>query len=242
MPRFFTGEIDGETAVIRGEDARHMALSLRMKAGEQVVVCDCKGNDYHCVISEIAPQIVQLQVQQTNPSASEPGVFVTLYQAMPKGDKFEGIVQKSVELGVGRIVPMLTHRCISRPDEKSMRKKILRYERIALEAAKQSGRGIVPQIGSLLNFEQAIGEVCAKGQTGILFYENADLPLRGTLAEFSGTQISIFIGSEGGFELSEASYAREEGFSICSLGSRILRCETAPLAAISAMMYALGEM
>lgn len=241
MPRFFTGDVNGETACITGEDARHIALALRMKTGEPLTVCDSAGRDYQCEITEILPERVSLRVCAAAPSAGEPGVEITLYQALPKGDKLETIVQKAVELGVSRIVPVLTHRCVSRPDEKSMQKKLLRLNKISLEAAKQCGRGRIPEVEPLIDFRTAVGRM--RGDPlSVLFYENADDSLKNVLSTRLGDKISILVGSEGGFEPSEAAYAVENGLVSLSLGSRILRCETAPLAALSAILYQAGDM
>lgn len=240
MPRFFTGEISGETAYITGEDARHLALSLRMKVGEPVTVCDAQGSDYQCVIVSIDPQEVLLRVQAVCPCAAEPHLSLTLYQAMPKGDKFEQIVQKAVELGACRVVPVMTKRCVSRPDGRAMAKKLERYNKIALEAAKQCGRGRIPAVSPMLDFEAAVTEMKDAG-LALFFYENADLPLKTVISNKLQNDVSILIGSEGGFDPSEAAFAVDCGLPAVSLGSRILRCETAPLAAITAILYEAGD-
>ncbi|MEM1484716.1 16S rRNA (uracil(1498)-N(3))-methyltransferase [Oscillospiraceae bacterium PP1C4] len=240
MPRFFTGEVYESVAVITGDDARHIALALRMKVGEALTACDSTGRDYQCVITEITPERVLLRVEKVAPSAGEPSVAITLYQAMPKADKMETIIQKAVELGVSRIVPVLTHRCVSRPDEKAMQKKLERYNRISLEAAKQCGRGTVPVVEQLIDFKSAIARM-KNDPLAIFFYENADDSLKNVLSARLADRISILVGSEGGFEPSEADYAVENGLVSLSLGSRILRCETAPLAAITAILYQAGD-
>lgn len=217
-----------------------MALSLRMKVGEYVTVCDASGRDFQCVIEQIAPDQARLRVRRISESAGEPRVRVTLYQALPKGDKFEQIVQKAVELGVYNIVPVLSRRCVSRPDEKTMSKKLDRYNKIALEAAKQCGRGRIVQVSPLIPFAQAVRQM---GQSALplFFYENADTPLRTVLQDKRLEEAGILVGSEGGFDPEEAQLAQQAGLTPLSLGSRILRCETAPLAALTAVMYAAGE-
>ena len=172
MPRFFTQTISREGGSITGDDAKHIAKVLRMKIGEELTVCDTKGYDYHCMIESLSDKEVTLKVLSAEESQSEPSVKVHLYQAMPKGDKLELIIQKAVELGVDSITPVMTRRCVSKPDAKSMAKKLERYNRIALEAAKQSGRGKIPQVKPLLELNEALDEM-AETSCPILFYENA---------------------------------------------------------------------
>ena len=240
MPRFFTETIDETKGIITGDDAKHIAKVLRMKAGEKLVACDCQGRDYDCVISEVCDKQVELTVEKVYPSETEPSVKVTLYQAMPKSDKMELIIQKAVELGVSAIVPVQTKRCVSRPDAKSMAKKLERYNRIALEAAKQCGRGRIPQVLPMLDYSEALTAM-KDDERAFLFYENSTSSFRKEL-EQKVSSVSIMVGAEGGFEEEEVSKALEQGIASLSLGKRILRCETAPLAALSIIMYETGNM
>ena len=245
MPRFFTQDITEAGGCITGEDAKHIAKGLRMKVGDELTVCDTKGRDYDCMIEEIGAREVRLKVLSVAPSQSEPDVRVHLYQAMPKVDKMETIIQKAVELGAASITPVMTRRCVSRPDAKSMDKKLVRYNRIALEAAKQCGRGVVPPVLPLLELPQALEQMQRTG-CPILFYENATAPAKQVIAKAreSGKEleIAVLIGAEGGFDEDEVALAREHGCHILSLGKRILRCETAPLAALTILMYETGNM
>lgn len=245
MPRFFTQDITEAGGCITGEDAKHIAKVLRMKVGDELTVCDTKGRDYDCMIEEIGAREVRLKVLSVAPSQSEPDVRVHLYQAMPKADKMETIIQKAVELGAASITPVMTRRCVSRPDAKSMDKKLVRYNRIALEAAKQCGRGVVPPVLPLLELPQALEQMQRTG-CPILFYENATAPAKQVIAKAreSGKEleIAVLIGAEGGFDEDEVALAREHGCHILSLGKRILRCETAPLAALTILMYETGNM
>ena len=240
MPRFFTETIDENSAVISGDDAKHISKVLRMRIGESLTVCDCNGRDYDCVIEEVCEKQVNLKVKRSYLSESEPNIKVTLYQAMPKSDKMEFIVQKAVELGVSVIVPVQTKRCVSRPDAKSMEKKLERYNRIAFEAAKQSGRGIIPKVLPMLDFSQALEEM-KNDEKAILFYENSTSSFQKELQN-QVKSLSIMVGSEGGFEEEEVAKALENGIASISLGKRILRCETAPIAALSVIMYQSGNM
>lgn len=245
MPRFFTQDITEMGGCITGEDAKHISKVLRMKVGDELTVCDTKGRDYDCMIEEIGAGEVRLKVLSVAPSQSEPDVRVHLYQAMPKADKMETIIQKAVELGAASITPVMTRRCVSRPDAKSMDKKLVRYNRIALEAAKQCGRGVVPPVLPLLELPQALEQMQRTG-CPILFYENATAPAKQVIAKAreSGKEleIAVLIGAEGGFDEDEVALAREHGCHILSLGKRILRCETAPLAALTILMYETGNM
>lgn len=245
MPRFFTQDITEAGGCITGEDAKHIAKVLRMKVGDELTVCDTKGRDYDCMIEEIGAGEVRLKVLSVAPSQSEPDVRVHLYQAMPKADKMETIIQKAVELGAVSITPVMTRRCVSRPDAKSMDKKLVRYNRIALEAAKQCGRGVVPPVLPLLELPQALEQMQRTG-CPILFYENATAPAKQVIAKARESvkelEIAVLIGAEGGFDEDEVALAREHGCHILSLGKRILRCETAPLAALTILMYETGNM
>ena len=148
MPRFFvpsTG-FDGDIVRITGDDARHIARALRMAAGETVTVCDMHGTTHTCVLERITDAASVARIVASTPSDTEPPYPVTLYQAFPKGDKMDAVVQKAVESGACAVVPFLSERCVSRPDDKSVEKKIARWQRIALEAAKQCGRGIIPEV------------------------------------------------------------------------------------------------
>lgn len=240
MPRFFTQTISAEGGIISGDDAKHISRVLRMKVGELLTACDTKGYDYDCLIESLSDREVSLRVLEVRPSQSEPDVRVSLYQAMPKGDKLELIIQKAVELGVDSITPVMTRRCVSKPDSKSMAKKLERYNRIALEAAKQSGRGKVPQVCPMLDLPQALDEM-AQTSCPILFYENATAPAKQVI-DGAGKEIAVLIGSEGGFDESEVELAIKKGCQVLSLGKRILRCETAPLAALSIIMFETGNM
>lgn len=235
MPRFFVPGLDGETVLLTGEDGRHLARSLRCRVGDPVELCDGRGVDGLGFIAAIEGDAVTVEVKERRPSRSELPCFVTLYQALPKGDKLDFIVQKAVELGVRAVVPVLTSRCISRPDQKGMAGKQKRLEKIAREAAGQSGRGILPEIRPLLSYPAALSEI-KKAQCPILFYEKAGRPLGEVLSSRPGS-VSLLVGAEGGFSPNEAAQAQSAGLAICTMGPRILRCETASLYALSAIGY-----
>lgn len=231
MPRFFE-MVNGDRVVMSEENAAHMIKSLRMKVGEAVTLCDGKY-DYGCIISAVGNG-VECQVISKTPNATEPAVEVTLYQCVPKGDKLESVVQKAVELGAHRIVPVLSDRCVSRPDEKSAAKKAARYNKIALEACKQCGRGKIVGVSPMIGFSQAVEQIHSH-DCALFFYEGGGEKLNAGLTD-GCKSIAVFIGPEGGFEEHEVAAAKAAGAKICSLGPRILRTETAPLAAICAVM------
>lgn len=240
MPRFFIdGPAEGLVS-ITGEDARHIAGSLRMTAGETLTLCDAAGFDYSCEIIACDKAAVQVAVREKTACKSEPSVRLRLYQALPKSDKLELIVQKAVELGVGEIVPVLSARCVSRPDAASFEKKRQRLCKIALEAAKQCGRGRIPAVLPLVSYAEAVSSMKAD-DAAILFYEQADTKLTDALRADVKT-VSVFVGAEGGISPEEALLARENGVLHASLGPRILRCETAAISACALVMHDLGQM
>lgn len=232
MPRFFLEKMNTETPVITGSDAKHIGFSLRMKPGELLTVC-AEGRDYKCSINKITEDAVFLDILESSLCAAEPSIELTLYQAVPKLDKLETIIQKSVELGASRIVPVLTRRCISRP--KDFAKKLERLNKIALEAAKQSGRGIIPEVMPIIDFKTAVSQM-SETECPIMLYEEGGVRFSELKTE-GKKSFSLLIGSEGGFDPEEAEYAEKAGINTVWLGERILRCETAPLTAISILMF-----
>ncbi len=239
MPRFFK-EYFKDDPVISGDDGRHIARSLRMRIGESLTVCDTRGTDYLCEIKEIVENTVKLNIIEETPNLTEPTVRVTLFQCNPKGDKLDTVTQKAVELGVSEIVPVISEHCVSRPDKKSADKKRERLGRIADEAAKQSGRGRLPQVGETISFKACCERL--KGfHKSILFYELGGKPLKEIVNKDVGS-VAIVIGPEGGFSKAEVELAIENGAEIATLGSRILRTETAPLAALSCIMLLTDNM
>lgn len=239
MAWFFTDENFSDKYLIEGEDAQHIRKSLRMREGEELTLISPDGSEHLCVI-EALTEGVAVKELYSKPCEQEPTVKVTLYQGLTKGDKMDFIIQKAVELGVTEIVPTLTDRCISRPDEKSMNKKITRWQKIALGAAQQSRRGIVPIVKPMLTLKEA-AENAKSDDVSIVFYEGGGETIASLLKESPKT-VSIFIGSEGGFEESEIEYLVNSGTTNATLGKRILRAETAPLAALSAIMFYTDNM
>lgn len=237
-PRFF-GDNSGETAVISGGDAVHISRVLRMKPGELVIVCDGEGTDCLCRITDAGESAVVLDVLDRRASEGEPSVRVRLFQCMPKSDKMDFIVQKAVELGASEVIPVISKRCVSRPDGKTAAKKRERWQRIADEAAKQCGRGRIPSVGEMIGFDEAVR--AHDNGLGVLFYECGGDRLNDLVS--AGTScIDIYIGSEGGFEPAEAELARSAGIRLATLGTRILRCETAPVAALAVLMNLTNNM
>ena len=285
MARFFVDELpqEGSDYRLTGENAEH-AKVLRLKPGELVTLCDGKGLDCPCTVAEGGV----LAVGPALPCPAEPRARVSVYIAFPKADKAEHVIQKAVELGAAEIILFPSRYCVSRPDGKSLGKKLERWQRISRSAAEQSGRGMIPPVRTLDSYAEAIREA-AEAEAPILFYENEErLTLREALAQIetplirhpacggrrmppspegegiggrhpstgleagppplqagkviTAPTVSLITGAEGGFSEEEIARAREVGLKICTLGPRILRCETAPLAGLTAVMYALGEL
>jgi len=242
MTRFFVEpeELLPDFLVLTGENAQH-AKVLRLKCGESVLVCDGAGVECVCTVSDVSPDQISLVVQHRQQSEAEASVRVSVYMAFPKGDKLEHVIQKATELGAYEIVAFPSSRCISRPDEKSLKKKLERWQKIAASAAEQSGRGRVPQVSVLPSYSAAL-ERALMSDLAILFYENEQATtLRMALSEGTCGSVSILTGPEGGMEVAEVEQAAKMGVRVCTLGKRILRCETAPLCALSAIMYHAGE-
>lgn len=242
MTRFFVSpeELNGKFLVLTDENAAH-AKVLRIKCGECVVVCDGQGREALCTVSDVSAGQISLVVTEQMKSDTEPVVKASVYMAFSKGDKFEHVIQKATELGAYEIIAFPAARCVSRPDEKSLSKKLERWQKIAAAAAEQSGRGHIPEVIILGNFSDALTRA-AQADVSILFYENERaMTLRSALSIKLYSSVSLLTGPEGGLEQSEVQKAMDAGLQVCTLGKRILRCETAPLCALSAVMYDSGE-
>lgn len=242
MARFFVTaeEMTGKEITLTGENAQH-AKVLRLKAGEEALVCDGAGMECRCVVESVTAGEVVLSVQEYRASSAEASVRVSVYMAFPKADKLEHVIQKATELGAYEIVAFPSARCISKPDDKSLKKKLERWQKIAASAAEQSGRGAIPQVMVLPSYSAALDRA-SKADKALMFYENEHATtLRMALESDTFKSVSLLTGPEGGLEEKEVEQARMAGLQVCTLGSRILRCETAPLCALSAVMYAAGE-
>lgn len=242
MHRFFTdrNSICGDTVKISGDDAHHISKVLRLKEDDEIIVCDKEGTDYCCSIKLISKDEVEAWILKKEAASSEPPVKITLYQGVPKGDKLESVIQKCVELGAFKIVPVAMKRSVAIIKDKE--KKQVRMQRIALEASKQCQRAVVPEVLEVLSFKEALAHA-RDNDLKLLPYEAENKnKLKDILKENKNSKtIAVFIGPEGGFDEEEILLAQKEGFKILTLGPRIMRTETAPLACISAIMYEIGD-
>ena len=242
MVRFFVTpeELDCNLVTLTGENAQH-AKVLRLRVDEEVLVCDGQGREALCSIREVSGNEWVLSRQQILASTTEASVQVRVYLAFPKADKLEHVIQKATELGAYEIIAFPSARCVSKPDDKSLKKKLERWQKIAASAAEQSGRGRIPEVRVLPNYQTALKEA-AQSDKALLFYENEHaVTLKMALSESAYRTVSLLTGPEGGLEEREVEQARSAGLQVCTLGKRILRCETAPLCALSAVMYDAGE-
>ncbi len=246
MPRFFISdevllsESPTKSFIITGDDAHHISRSLRMRVGEALTLCDGCGTDYNCEIADISDRQVTLNVLSEEKNLTEPPYFATVYQALVKGDKFDTVIQKSVECGASKIVPLITSRCTVKFDPSDYKKKCDRYSRIAEEAAKQCGRGIVPKVELPMPFKN-LAESVTEERTLLFCYEKGNVPLREVIEASDGKNFDIIIGPEGGFSEEEANTLSSLGAKPVSLGPRILRTESAAPFVLAALSYALEK-
>lgn len=242
MARFFVNKenISDNQIVISGDDAHHIARSLRMAEGDEAVVCDGFGTEYRCVLSKIRDDQCICNIIEEISSGAESPVDITLCMAYPKGDKLETVIQKAVELGASKIIPFESSRCIKRPKAEKADKQTGRLSRIAEEAAKQCGRAKIPEVTKPVGYTEMLG-MAKESELVLLCYENEDeKSLKSALASSPAPKsIAVIVGSEGGFSPDEAKCAVDMGAVSVSLGKRILRCETAPSYVLSAISYEL---
>ena len=239
MPhRYFTQDITGETARLHGQDAHHLARVLRAKPGQRVVLCNGNGTDYDAEITSVEPEAVVFCIRASRTSAAEPTLWAEVFIGMAKGERMDYAVQKSVELGASAIWPFYSQNSVVKP--KNDEAKTQRYHRIAQEAAKQCGRGLLPAVHPPTDFAGVLQQA-AECEKALFFYEEGGLPLREAVAGAPKT-VALITGPEGGFTPAEAEVARAAGFATVGLGPRILRCETAPAAVLAAVMALTGNL
>ena len=230
MPhRYFTTEISDGTATLRGADAHHLARVMRARLGDTVILCDGNAVEYTATITGFGDECVEFSV--------EPGY--------PKQDKLEQIIKHGVELGAAHIVPFFSRYCVATPKKEEQKNE--RYNRIALEAAKQCGRGVLPDVALPLPNFGAVCRAFEKYDLVLFCYECGGAPLRELLAaakpaDGQKLKLAVVTGAEGGFAAEEAEMAAKAGAKTVGLGPRILRCETAPLAVLSAVMTLTGNL
>lgn len=249
MPRFFVDreQIREQTVSIRGEDAHHIARSLRMAVGEPITVCDGEGNEYRCRIEAFEEdRLVTALILDTDTAKGEPPCRIRLFQALPKGDKLDTVIQKAVECGACEIVPFESERCVVRVKVDAEARKTERRQRIAEEAAKQCRRSLLPKVRATVDFREML-QLAVQSDLCLFCYEGeAEASLGQVLGQYRDRlrggeakplTVSVVVGSEGGFSEQEALAAREVGMQTVGLGSRILRTETAPIFALSCLVY-----
>ncbi|MBP5426850.1 MAG: 16S rRNA (uracil(1498)-N(3))-methyltransferase [Clostridiales bacterium] len=241
MPKFFVdkSDIKNNNIYIRGDSVNHIKNVLRLTIGDTLTVCDGDGYDYLAVISKEPSDCIEARVLSISDSNTEPSVDITLYQGVPKGSKMDLIIQKNVELGVKRIVPVICERTIVKLDKRDVQKKIDRWNKIAVAAAKQSGRGIIPSVHDPVLLVDAI-TMAKKSDLSLIPYEKEkERKLKDVLKAQSVKDVSVFIGPEGGFSEEEISIAVENGVLPVTLGNRIFRTETASIYMTSIIIYEL---
>lgn len=240
MHRFFIEPhaVCGNEAVLTGEDVQHIAKVLRLRAGDEVTLCDGAKTEYTARIDSVEKERITLRVLETAASKTESAAEITLYQGLPKAGKLETIIQKCVELGIGKVIPFDAERSVVKLSEKDFAKKQSRYQRVAYEAAKQSRRGIIPEVGGLVKLAK---EDFSGFDLILLAYEEE----RGTTlkkalrAKMDAKRIALIVGPEGGFAPEEADMLIQRGAVSVSLGPRILRTETAGMAMLAMTVYEL---
>lgn len=241
MTRFFVSDPPGERVMLSREDSHHLLRVMRAQPGDLFAVLT-GGQEYRCRLAEVAGGLAVGEVLSVAPAAGEPPVQITLFQGLAKGDKMESIIQHGTEIGLTAFVPVATARAVVKLEPKKAAERVERWQRIAREAAEQCRRGAVPQVAPVVSWHQAAAR-CRAYDLALVPWEEGGEPLRQVLAEASAARsIALFIGPEGGLSPEEMARARGEGARAVTLGPRILRTETAGLAAAAAILFALGDL
>jgi 16S rRNA (uracil1498-N3)-methyltransferase len=243
MPRFYVPapHIEKDLLKIGGNEARHIRRALRLKAGDEIIVFDGLGKEYEGAIVEEGSSSVVIKVQNIFSSERESPLEVTLAQSLLKGEKMDTLIQKATELGVKEIIPFLSSRSVPLLGKSEGLKRHRRWERIAIEASKQCGRGVVPKIESLQDYSEML-QTASLGSLRLILWEKEGAKLKKVLERsIEKTKIFFIIGPEGGFSQEEVEEAKRTGFITVTLGKRILRAETASLCFLSILQYDRGD-
>lgn len=239
MSRFFCEVKDDDTAIVRGDEAAHMVRTLRMREGDAFTGIDGSPLEYACEITGLTANEVQAKVLQKSLCPAEPKIALTVYQAYPKAAKMETILQKCVELGLAAFVPFISERCVKKP-EKDDCAKTERLKRVAMEAVKQCGRSRVPYVSTILSMNEVLKKIPQHDLCLLAWEEETCTSLKLVLQKNWGIKdIAVIIGPEGGFSETEAQAMKSAGAKSVSLGGRIMRTETAGMAACAVIMYEL---
>lgn len=243
MYQFFVddAQIGKEFITITGSDVNHIKNVLRMKPGEKIRVSNQKGQDYFCSIIELGDDFVQADILDSEAANTELSSKIYLFQALPKGDRMETVIQKAVELGVHEIIPVAMKYCVVKLDAKKAENKRKRWQAIAESAAKQSKRSLIPVVHEVMSFKEALS-YAKECKVNLVPYENErgmEATKEAVLELKKDDTISVMIGPEGGFSEEEIELVKEENMKIISLGKRILRTDTAAVATLSMLMLQL---
>ena len=245
MHRFFikSEDIRDDRVLIYGEDVKHIRDVLRLREKSEIELSDSKGSDYVCEIESIGKDNVCCKILKESESRGEPPIEIVLFQGLPKSTKMELIIQKATELGVRRIVPVITERCVAKiSDKKKEQKKIERWQKIAQEAAKQSRRGRVPEVCGVMSLEETLNYLRDEEMVLVPYEEEDTKGIKDVLSDTTSKRVNIVIGPEGGFESFEIDALKDIGAKVVSLGPRILRTETAGFTTITIVLYELGDL
>lgn len=245
MPKFFVpGEnIKEDSIIIEGGDVAHISKVLRMEKGDELTLCDGRGIDYEAVIAKISQNQIICDIRSQSRSRTEPDLEVTLVQGIPKASKMDYIIQKTTELGIRRIIPCTLSRCVVKlENRKAEEKKVERWRKISEEAAKQSGRGVIPEVCMPQNLDKAIEEIKDFDVVFVPYECEEQNSIKSVLTSCEAPKKAGFIiGPEGGFDASEIEKIRNAGIKTVTLGKRILRTETAGEAVLAMIMYEIGD-
>lgn len=236
---FFDGEIISDNGFsVTGEKYDHICKVLRMSVGERVVFCD-GVTDRVCRITSIDKSSVVFEIEDAFKNSTEPKTRITVFQCLPKGEKMDEMIKRCVQFGVSEIVPVLSKRCVARPDKKTYSKKVERWNKIALSSAMQSMRGIVPKVREIIDYGEAVRQMQMMEHAFVCYEGERELRFDNSMV---GNQVAFLIGPEGGLDGSEAQLATESGIKCVSLGRRILRTEDAAAFLIPIILFASRDL